>query len=86
MAIPDRALEHSSLSGLFTRDGITVEVQIYRFAGTADAWVLEVVDQEGSSTVWTESFFTDQAAHKAFLRAVEKDGMGQFLELGETLH
>ena len=86
MAIPDRALEHSSLSGLFTRDGITVEVQIYRFAGTADSWALEVVDQEGGSTVWTESFFTDQAAHKAFLRAVEEDGMGQFLKPGETLH
>jgi hypothetical protein len=80
--IPDRELEHSPLSGLFAREGITVEVQIYRFAGTSDAWVLEVVDQEGGSTVWTESFFTDQAAHKAFLRAVEEDGMRQFLEPG----
>lgn len=86
MSIPDRELEHSRLSGLFTREGITVEVQIYRFAGTAEAWTLEVVDQEGGSTVWTENFFTDQAAHKAFLHAVEVDGMGQFLEPGETLH
>ena len=86
MAIPDRELERSPLSGLITRDGITVEVQIYRFAGTADAWSLEVVDQEGGSTVWAESFFTDQAAHKAFLRAVEEDGMSQFQEQGETLH
>jgi len=74
------------MSGAFTHGGVTVEVQIYRFAGTADAWTLEVVDQEGGSTVWTESFFTDQAAHKAFLRAVEEDGMGQFLEPSETLH
>jgi len=36
--IQDRELEHSPLSGLFTREGITVEVQIYRFAGTSDAW------------------------------------------------
>jgi hypothetical protein len=47
VAIPDRELEHSRLSGLFTREGVTVEVQIYRFAGTADAWSLEIVDQEG---------------------------------------
>ena len=86
MVIPDRELEHSRLSGLFTREGVTVEVQIYRFAGTADAWSLEVVDQEGGSTVWTESFFTDQAAHKAFLCAVEEDGMNQFSEPGDTLH
>lgn len=86
MAIPDRELEHSPLSGLFTREGITVEVQIYRFAGSSYAWALEVVDQEGGLTVWTESFFTDQAARKAFLRAVEEDGMRQFLEPGETLH
>lgn len=86
MGIPDRELEHSPLLGLFTREGITVEVQIYRFAGTSNVWALEVVDQEGGSTVWTESFFTDQAAHKAFLRAVEEDGMSQFLEPGETLH
>ena len=86
MSIQDHELEHSQLSGLFTRESITVEVQIYRFAGTADAWTLEVVDQEGGSTVWTERFFTDQAAHKAFLRAVEEEGMSQFLEPGETLH
>lgn len=86
MAIPDRELEHSPLSGSFTHGGVTVQVQIYRFAGTVDAWTLEVVDHEGGSTVWTESFFTDQAAHKAFLRVVEEEGMDQFLEPGETLH
>ena len=86
MSIPDRELEHWPLSGLFSREGVIVEVQIYRFAGTADAWTLEVVDQEGSSTIWTVSFFTDQAAHRAFLHAVEEDGMEQFLVPGETLH
>lgn len=86
MVIPDRELEHSPLCGIFTREGITLEVQIYRFAGTADVWTLEVVNHQGGSTVWTESFFTDQAAHKAFVRAVDEDGMGQFLEPSETLH
>nr|USU32938.1 hypothetical protein NG677_04345 [Methylobacterium sp. OTU13CASTA1] len=86
MTIPDRELENSPLSGLVTRDGVTVNVLIYRFLGTTDPWSLEVADQEGSSTVWTENFPTDHAAHEAFLRALEADGMGQFLEPGETLH
>ena len=75
MGIPDRQLEHSPLSGLFTREGITVEVLIYRFANVADAWSLEVVDQEGGSTIWTEGFLTDQAAYAAFLHAVDEGGM-----------
>lgn len=86
MTIPDRKLEDSPLSGLVTRDGVTVELLIYCFLGTADSWSLEVADEDGSSTVWTESFPTDQAAHDAFLRAVEADGMSQFQEPGETVH
>lgn len=82
----DREIEHSLLSGLFSREGITVDVQIYRFADTLDAWSLEVIDQEGGSTLWSESFLTDQAAQMAFLHAVEENGMSQFLEPGETLH
>jgi hypothetical protein len=86
MTIPDRELENSPLSGFVTRNGITVEVLIYCFRGATGSWSLEVADQEGGSTVWTESFLTDQAAYNAFIRAVEADGMGQFLEPGETLH
>lgn len=86
MTIPDRELEYSPLSGLVTHDDVTVEVLIYRFAGTADAWALEVGDQEGGSTVWEVKFSTDHAAHEAFLRAVEADGLSQFQEPGETLH
>jgi len=86
VSILDRELEHSPLSSLFTREGTTVEVQIYRFAGTSEAWTLKVIDQEGGSTDWTESFFTDQAAHKAFLHAVKEDAISHFLEPEETLH
>lgn len=68
------------------RDDVTVEVLIYRFAGTADGWALEVGDQEGGSTVWEEKFSTDHAAHEAFFRAVDAGGLSQFLEPGETLH
>lgn len=86
MAIPDRKIEHSPLSGIITRDNVTVEVLIYRFLDSSNSWSLEVSDQDGGSTVWEESFLTDQAAYNAFLRAVEADGMSQFIEPGETLH
>ena len=49
----DIILINSPLGGDFTRDGITVEVHIYR--GEEDAsWVLEVVDQANNSFVWDD--------------------------------
>ena len=44
-----------------TRDGITIKIDIYRGADDAE-WMLEVVDEEGGSTVWDDTFKTDQAA------------------------
>lgn len=78
MKIEDRELEYSSFSGRLTRDGVTVDVKIYRFAGTNDPWQLEVVDQEGGSTVWDDLFPTAQDAFHAFNEAVEEDGMASF--------
>jgi hypothetical protein len=43
-----------------SRDGTTVEIQIYDDG--KDGWLLEVVDEFGNSTVWDESFLTDDAA------------------------
>lgn len=79
MEIKDRELEFSLLSGRLTRDGVTVDVKIYRFAGTADPWQLEVVDHEGGSTVWGELFRTAKDAHRAFNDAVEEEGIASFL-------
>jgi hypothetical protein len=51
---------HSPLSQRLSRDGTTVEIQIYDDG--KDGWLLEVVDEFGNSTVWDESFLTDDAA------------------------
>ena len=40
----------SKHSGYVTKDDVTVELCIYRLADTK--WTLEVVDAEGTSTVW----------------------------------
>jgi hypothetical protein len=70
-------LIESALSGEFSRDGITVDVQIYR--GEEDAnWILEVVDAANNSYVWDEQFASDQAAKEEFLASVEREGMKQY--------
>ena len=86
MAVPDRELEFSPLSGRVTRDGVTVQVHIYRFAGTDDGWTLEVVDQEDGSTVWDGSFDTDVEAYEAFEQCIRKDGIRTFTEDAPTWH
>ncbi len=87
MEIEDRELEFSPLSSRLTRDGVTVDVKIYRFAGTDDPWQLEVVDHEGGSTVWDDQFPTAQDAYRAFNEAVEEDGIGSFAAASSgTIH
>jgi hypothetical protein len=62
------------------RDGCTVQVHIYRFAGTDDEWTLEVVDHEGGHTVWGETSSDDHEAYEAFERAVAENGIRLFVE------
>ena len=75
----DPELVQSSYSGPVTRQGITVRLAIYRLDGDRH-WVLEVVNENGTSTVWDEVFDTDGAAYDAFQSAVEEEGMGTFLD------
>ena len=73
----DYVLINSSLSGEFRRDGVSVEVQIYR--GEDDNfWILEVVDQAGNSYLWEEQFTSDELAMKEFVTSVEKGGIKQY--------
>jgi hypothetical protein len=75
----DREFEHSPLSGSFSRDGETVDVEIYRYAGTQDPWQLVVIHLlSGGCTGWNKAFATDQEAYEAFTAMVEKDGMAPF--------
>lgn len=73
-------LEHSDFAGEFTEDGVTVLVDIFRKAGSTDAWTMEVIDQEEGLTVWEEPFATDKEAFEEFLATVERDGIDSFLE------
>ncbi|WP_246685402.1 hypothetical protein [Methylobacterium sp. WL103] len=78
--IPDREIEDSPLGGSVTRDGITVQVHIYRFAGTDEEWTLEIVDHEGGHTPWEGTFAYDQDAYEAFEQEVAERGIRSFVE------
>ena len=67
----------SSLSRRVIRDGITVELCIYRIE-TNPEWSLEVVNIAGTSIVWDDLFSSDEAANEEFLRTVTEEGMASF--------
>ncbi len=80
-------IESSPLCRKLTRDGIEVDVLIYRMEGSDDGWSLEVVDEENASTVWDELFDTDQAALDEVIRTIEEEGISAFLHPPkEALH
>jgi hypothetical protein len=75
---------HSSLSGMFSKDCVTVEVSIIRLENEPD-WTLEVVNSAGTSIVWDDQFSSDEDAHAEFQRAVAEEGMTIFLEQGNVV-
>jgi hypothetical protein len=72
-------IESSPLCRKMERDGIKIEILIYRIEGTNEGWSLEVVDEEGTSIVWDDLFDTDQAALDEFCRAIEEEGISAIL-------
>ena len=82
MSEPDPQIIESSLSSHITRDGITVEVCIYRLEDTE--WTLEVVNSNGTSIVWDDLFPSDKAAHDEFERTIAEDGMASFKDDDQT--
>jgi uncharacterized protein len=69
---------NSPLSQKITRDETTIEVLINRGEHEA-AWILEVVDHAGGSTVWDETFQTEQDALNEVLRTIDEEGISCFL-------
>ena len=72
-------LIESELSRQITIDGHEFRINICRI-DTVPQWSLEVVDENGTSTVWDDLFDTDQAALSEVLRAIKEEGASAFLE------
>jgi len=77
MTDDDIQLIHSPLTQTYSADGHTLQIEIYRGAGSL--WILEVVDERGTSTVWDEQFETDTAALAAAFLAIEEEGVHHFV-------
>ena len=70
-------LNESPLSTDIEIDGHTLRVEIY---GTEpDKWILEVVDEENASTVWDDTFKSDEAAMAEFQRFISEKGVAGVL-------
>ena len=69
----DPELVASPLCRTITRDGHTIDVEIYRIE-TSD-WTLQVVDGLGNFTVWIEEFESDQDALDELNRTLSEEGI-----------
>ena len=67
----------SPLSQTYTADGEKVEVSIYRLQHSK--WKLEVIDSQGTHTVWDDDFNSDKDAWNEFLKDVTENGIAQFI-------
>jgi uncharacterized protein len=68
---------HSPLAQTYSADGHSVRIQIYRSADSR--WILEVVDEHGTSTAWDDQFETDKLALEEAFMAIETQGIGSFI-------
>jgi hypothetical protein len=59
-------------------DGFVFSIEIYRLEN-GKAWTLEVVDHEGTSHVWDETFLSDADACEAALDALSREGALAFM-------
>lgn len=68
---------HSPLEQTYSADGHSVRIQIYRSADSQ--WILEVVDERGTSTVWDDAFETDKEALEEAFMSIEIEGVDSFI-------
>jgi uncharacterized protein len=72
----DPRIIDSPLSRVVEEDGVSVKVCIYRLENTE--WSLEIVAQNGISTVWDDLFPSDDAALAEALKAIDEEGIRSF--------
>jgi hypothetical protein len=78
----DQEIVMSPLCREISGDDTKIQVDIYR-GEDESRWILEVIDEENTSTVWDDPFDTDQEALDEVMEVIEKDGIRSFLE-GES--
>jgi hypothetical protein len=74
----------SGLSHEGTLEGIVFRIEICKLEDVP-GWSLEVVDEDGTSTVWDNQFDTDKAALEEALKAFKEEGLAAFRETGNVV-
>lgn len=77
MTDSDPNIVYSGQSRVITLDDVTVDVKIYKLEGDPQ-WALEVINEQGTSTVWDIQFDADGDAYAAFQLVVDEEGMMAF--------
>lgn len=72
-------MTNSPLSQNITKDEHTVRVEIYK-GDEEDGWFLEIVDIDSNSTVWDDTFATDQLALDEAIKAIDEEGIECFID------
>jgi hypothetical protein len=66
------------LSCTITRDGLTIDVLIYRLAAESGGWTLQIVDEEHTSTTWGTLSRLTMALTLEFCDGLQTDGIRSF--------
>lgn len=61
-----------------TVDDVLFQIEIYRLEHEP-AWMLEVVDPQGTSVVWDDPFESDQEAFDTAIATIQEDGAEAFM-------
>jgi hypothetical protein len=80
----DPNIIYSGLSQTITVEGHKLRVDIYKLESDPH-WQLEVIDEEGTSTVWDDPFDTDQLALDEALRTRDEEGLSGFRDSGNIV-
>jgi len=73
------SIVYSEFCGHFTQEGVEVDIFIVKLE-VGRYWTLEVVNSNGTSIVWDQTFLDDHEAYAEFQRTVTEEGMEAFLD------
>jgi hypothetical protein len=80
----DPNLVMSGHSREHSQEGGRVKINIFRLE-REEEWTLEVVAEDGTSTVWDNTFVSARDALDEALLTVDKEGVRSFLEGGNVI-
>ena len=74
----DPEIINSKLSRIIEQEGTSVQVSIYRFEHETE-WTLEITDEDWNSTVWEDTFPTEEDALAEAIAAINMEGISAFV-------